>query len=703
MAEKIALEFSIGDGPAITSMRDLKKQLKEAQFEALALSERFGATSKEAIEAAKRVASLKDAIGDAKDLTEAFNPDAKFKALGGALQGVAGGFSAVQGAMALFGAESEDVQKTLLKVQSALAISEGLNSVMASIDAFKNLGAVVKSYNIVQKALAAGQKLWNLAMAASPIGLLIASITALIAAGAALVSWFKSSSAEAKRNEAAVKSNTDAVNKQSEALSKAGTELDRNQKQQLAMAKASGMNAEAIRQLEIKLIDEKIAFANSSLEAAKNTLEKQKNALASLKAADADDELIKAQEDNVKTASDLLKTETEDYQKALDEKVDIQNRHKVEIQQVETDAENERKKKAADDYNKRKEKEKQEREERLAANKKGEEDIAAMKEEIYLQSIKDDDERAQEKLRLDYERKKKEIEQSKASEKVKNEQIKLLTQQFFQDQNALIDAENEKQRKKKEEEDNKRIEAEKETNNLVNEARLAGIENNFIRQQEAEAIRFQTEIDNLLERLNNKEITEDEYNKRREALAQINEINLNKIKKDANDAQQKLDQERFNNQMELAQKTSGILNQFADVIGKQTAVGKGLAIAAALIDTYAGAMKAFRATYSPIGPVDVAMRFASVAATIATGIKNVKEIAKVKVPGGAGGSGSIPNAPSATSGVMAPVPAQLSGTALNQQMINSMNNATNRSFVLESDISGNQERIQRLNRAARIS
>lgn len=703
MAEKIALEFSIGDGPAIKSMGDLKKQLKEAQFEAFALSEKFGATSQQAIEAAKRVAALKDAIGDAKDLTEAFNPDAKFKALGGALQGVAGGFSAVQGAMALFGAESEDVQKTLLKVQSALAISEGLNSVMASIDAFKNLGAVVKSYNIVQKALAAGQKLWNLAMAASPIGLLIASITALIAAGAALISWFKSSSAEAKRNEAAVKSNTDAVNKQAEALSKAGTELDRNQKQQLSMAKASGMNAEAIRQLEIKLIDEKIAFANSSLEAAKNTLEKQKNALASLKAADADDELIKAQEDNVKTASDLLKTETEDYQKALDEKVDIQNRHKVEIQQVETDAENERKKKAADDYNKRKEKEKQEREERLAANKKGEEDIAAMKEEIYLQSIKDDDERAQEKLRLDYERKKKEIEQSKASEKVKNEQIKLLTQQFFQDQNALIDAENEKQRKKKEEEDNKRIEAEKETNNLVNEARLAGIENNFIRQQEAEAIRFQTEIDNLLERLNNKEITEDEYNKRREALAQINEINLNKIKKDANDAQQKLDQDRFNNQMELAQKTSGILNQFADVIGKQTAVGKGLAIAAALIDTYAGAMKAFRATYSPIGPVDVAMRFASVAATIATGIKNVKEIAKVKVPGGAGGSGGVPNAPSATSGVMAPVPAQLSGTALNQQMINSMNNATNRSFVLESDISGNQERIQRLNRAARIS
>jgi hypothetical protein len=56
-----------------------------------------------------------------------------------------------------------------------------------------------------------------------------------------------------------------------------------------------------------------------------------------------------------------------------------------------------------------------------------------------------------------------------------------------------------------------------------------------------------------------------------------------------------------------------------------------------------------------------------------------------------------------TGGIEAPVAPALSSTALNQQMINSMNSATSRAFVLESDISGNQERIQRLNRAARIS
>lgn len=45
--------------------------------------------------------------------------------------------------MALFGNESEDVQKALLKVQAALAITQGLNSVLQLGDAFKNLKAVL--------------------------------------------------------------------------------------------------------------------------------------------------------------------------------------------------------------------------------------------------------------------------------------------------------------------------------------------------------------------------------------------------------------------------------------------------------------------------------------------------------------------------------------------------------------------------------
>ena len=145
MAENLNLNVNVNTTGAEGSIGSLKKQLREATYEVANLSEKFGATSVQAVNAAKKAAELRDRIGDAKALTDAFNPDAKFKALTASLSGVAGGFGAVQGAMALFGAETDNVQKTLLKVQSAMALSQGLQAVGESIDSFKQLGAVIRT------------------------------------------------------------------------------------------------------------------------------------------------------------------------------------------------------------------------------------------------------------------------------------------------------------------------------------------------------------------------------------------------------------------------------------------------------------------------------------------------------------------------------------------------------------------------------
>ena len=102
-------KVTIDASGAEKSVGSIKQQLREAQKELLAVSEKFGATSAEAVSAAKKVANFKDAIGDAKLLSDAFNPDAKFKSFSNALQGVVGGFAALQGAQALFGAESEEI------------------------------------------------------------------------------------------------------------------------------------------------------------------------------------------------------------------------------------------------------------------------------------------------------------------------------------------------------------------------------------------------------------------------------------------------------------------------------------------------------------------------------------------------------------------------------------------------------------------
>ena len=145
MAEKKVIELEVS-----SNLGNLKQQLKQAQVEVQTLSEKFGATSKQAVEAAKAAAILKDKIGDAKALTDAFNPDAKFKAVAGSLTGVAGGFSVVTGAMGAFGQQSEEVEKALLKVQSVMAITSGAQAIGESIDSFKQLGAVIKSTSVYQ-------------------------------------------------------------------------------------------------------------------------------------------------------------------------------------------------------------------------------------------------------------------------------------------------------------------------------------------------------------------------------------------------------------------------------------------------------------------------------------------------------------------------------------------------------------------------
>jgi len=98
------------------SVKSLKTQIREATAEAVLLARKFGEFSPEATAAAQKVAKLKDEMGDFQQRVAGLNPD-KFQAIAGVTQGIAGGISAATGAMALFGAESEDAQKTLAKVQ----------------------------------------------------------------------------------------------------------------------------------------------------------------------------------------------------------------------------------------------------------------------------------------------------------------------------------------------------------------------------------------------------------------------------------------------------------------------------------------------------------------------------------------------------------------------------------------------------------
>ena len=155
--------------------------------------------------------------------------------------------------------------------------------------------------------------------------------------------------------------------------------------------------------------------------------------------------------------------------------------------------------------------------------------------------------------------------------------------------------------------------------------------------------------------------------------------------------------------VQAADAIADTLMKTAQLLGEQTGVGKALAVISATISTITSAQKAYEATIGIpfVGPVLAPI---NAGLAIATGIKNVKKIMSVQVPNG-GGAGSNVAMPtnSFTGGQTAPLTPQMQTTMLNQSQINQLGSATNRAFVLESDVSGNQERIRRLNRAARIN
>ena len=105
--------------------KSMKSEIKALTIEAQQAVMQFGEFSPEARKAEAALASARDRMDDFNDRVKAVNPD-KFAQLNTVVSGVARGFQAAQGAMALFGNQSKDLEKTMIKLQGAMALAEGL-------------------------------------------------------------------------------------------------------------------------------------------------------------------------------------------------------------------------------------------------------------------------------------------------------------------------------------------------------------------------------------------------------------------------------------------------------------------------------------------------------------------------------------------------------------------------------------------------
>lgn len=256
----------------LKAMKAALTQLEDAGFENTDIFRNLS------IEAGK----LDDALGDTQARIKTLASDTfKFDAAIGAVQGLTAAFSVGQGVIGLFGTESEEIQKTLLKVNSAMAILTGLQQIQNTIqrqtavtlaveNALRRIGALSTTlqsaaesrFTIVRVLATKAQIALNLAMAANPATVLLVAIGAL--AGALLYLTTRTDKeAEAQEELARRLEFTNQSLKNQVEIVKSLADADQRQVERL---KASGASAAAVRAATIATIDAQIARQTQLIE-----------------------------------------------------------------------------------------------------------------------------------------------------------------------------------------------------------------------------------------------------------------------------------------------------------------------------------------------------------------------------------------------------------------------------------------------------
>jgi len=237
MAEKI--EFDA------TGFQSLKAQIREANIEYQALLSNIDATPEAVAAAAAKVANLKDDFNDANDAVNALTQQGKFQALTKGLAAVSGGFTAMQGAIGLVGGDVKDFEKTFQKLQSAMALTQGLTALADLGDAFGAIKvAAVSAFNGIKAAFGS-----------TGVGLVILGVTALLSA---LIYKFTEAADEAEK----IKTADEAYKQYNQTLSDSNALMEAR----LGYIKASGTD-------ERKVLEETIKIRKEAEEANRKHLE----------------------------------------------------------------------------------------------------------------------------------------------------------------------------------------------------------------------------------------------------------------------------------------------------------------------------------------------------------------------------------------------------------------------------------------------
>jgi hypothetical protein len=620
------------------SVGQMRKAIKEATSDLIAMQEQFGKTSPQAIEAAKRIAEMRDRIEDAKEQADLFDPGKKFQAFTTAAGQIAAGFSAVQGAMALVGTESEDLQKTLVKVQGAMALSQGLSQIGdlgKSFDALKV--TAVNTFNAIRTAIGT-----------SGIGLLVIALAGIVAY------WDDIKAAVSGVSEEQKKLNEDSAKN----LKTQKDKLDSLNLQENSL-KLQGKSEKDILQLKIKQTDQIIKASEISLKNNIDTLNAQ----------------VEAEKRNKQILEGLLKFVSlpitavlkgiDAIGSAVGKNFGLEEKFFGGIASLVFDPEETKKK----------------GDETIKEQQKSLNELKSQRDGFQLQINQIDKEAAKKSAEtqkgIDEKTKKAREDADKVLQDARKSQ---LTERQREEAEALAKFQQ-----------NREILAKAGNTNFLDieiqyQISLRDIR---IKYEKEEKDRIEKEQKDKLEKDKERQ-NKDIENKK----AQFEKIRLA--------AQEDLkDQEEVEKaKQQLYADTGNALGVLSDIVGKETAAGKALAIAQATINTWLGVTEVLKQKSVLPEPAATISKVVNVATIVASGLKAVSNIVKTQVPKGGGGGGS-----SALSGA-APITAQPTPTvtaqALNAQAINQLGNQSMRAYILNSDMQNNEQRNAYLERNARL-
>ena len=672
-------------------VKPLRLQLREATEGLQLARQRFGEFSDEAIEASKKVADIKGEIDAANESALLFDPGSRFQALTTAASTAAGGIAAAQGALALFGGESEEVEKALLRVQGALALSQGLSQL-------KDLGKVGEQLKITFRGVTAGMSNFRKALIATGVGALVTALGLLIAnfdtVKKVLFNLFPSLSKFTDFIGGMITAVTDFVGitnkaeRELEQLSKANARANEDIEARIKLLTAQGGKETEIYNLRKQQTEDELNFLRQSLKTKGELTDEELKRFRELKNTQIVEEAAfrKQQEEAEKKAAEKsaadFKANAEkrkEAQKILDDarnsSLDKQQQEEIAIENAYAEKSLKLKEAGVKDDGSLEEARQRDLQairdkyakEQEAQEKDFQDTLNALRTKTRLDGIKDENEKAREQILLDFEQQKQDVLDN---EKLKAEQKTALLLELGQQEQMALDTLQQGIDEKN---------AEKQLMELD-------------RQMKEGELSFQIQRD----------LVDQKEALLREQFANglIEEAKYNESVKANSEARKAIDKAEYDFKISQAQAASQLLGNLSAIAGRQTAAGKALGISQALINTYVGVTEAIKAKSVLPSPFDVISKVASVATILATGLKAVKAITAVQVPGGGGGGGiSAPDisASAPSTGTSVPTLGSSPVTSIAAVM---QNQPPVRAFVVESEVTGTQKRVADIERRA---